>query len=126
MTWWGGEIRGLVAGNQSIYLNQVPLQNSDGTLNFSGVTVETRPGTQDQGYIAGFPSVENEVSVNVELRGGEPVVRTVSGPDLSAVRIRLAVPALQEVDEENGDRKGYSITYAVDLSVDGGAFDRAY
>lgn len=117
-----GEIRGLVAGNQSIYLNQVPLQNSDGTLNFSGVTVETRPGTQDQGYIAGFPSVENEVSVNVELRGGEPVVRTVSGPDLSAVRIRLAVPALQEVDEENGDRKGYSITYAVDLSVDGGAF----
>lgn len=117
-----GEIRGLVAGNQSIYLNQVPLQNSDGTLNFSGVTVETRSGTQNQGYIAGFPSVENEVSVNVELRGGEPVVRTVSGPDLSAVRIRLAVPALQEVDEENGDRKGYSITYAVDLSVDGGAF----
>jgi len=117
-----GEIRGLVAGNQSIYLNQVPVQNSDGTLNFSGVTVETRSGAQDQSYIPGFPSVENEVAVNVELRGGEPVVRTVSGPDLSAVRIRLAVPALQEVDGENGDRKGYSITYAVDLSVDGGAF----
>lgn len=117
-----GEIRGLVAGNQSIYLNQVPIQNPDGTLNFSGVTVETRSGTQDQSYIPGFPSVENEVAVNVELRGGEPVVRTVSGPDLSAVRIRLAVPALQEVDGENGDRKGYSITYAVDLAVDGGAF----
>lgn len=117
-----GEIRGLVAGNQSIYLNEVPIQNPDGTLNFSGVTVETRSGTQDQSYIPGFPSVENEVAVNVELRGGEPVVRTVSGPDLSAVRIRLAVPALQEVDGENGDRKGYSITYAVDLAVDGGAF----
>ncbi|PJO53745.1 host specificity protein J [Stenotrophomonas lactitubi] len=117
-----GEIRGLVAGNQSIYLNQVPIQNPDGTANFSGVTVETRSGTQDQSYIPGFPSVENEVAVNVELRGGEPVVRTVSGPDLSAVRIRLAVPALQEVDGENGDRKGYSITYAVDLAVDGGAF----
>lgn len=117
-----GEIRGLVAGNQSIYLNEVPIQNPDGTLNFSGVTVETRSGTQDQSYIPGFPSVENEVAVNVELRGGEPVVRTVSGPDLSAVRIRLAVPALQEVDGENGDRKGCSITYAVDLAVDGGAF----
>lgn len=117
-----GEIRGLVAGNQSIYLNEVPIQNPDGTLNFSGVTVETRSGTQDQSYIPGFPSVENEVAVNVELRGGEPVVRTVSGPDLSAVRIRLAVPALQEVDGENGDRKGYSITYAVDLAVDGAAF----
>ncbi len=117
-----GEIRGLVAGNQSIYLNQVPIQNPDGGLNFAGVSVDTRSGTQDQDYIPGFPSVENEVSVNVELRSDQPVVRTVSGSDLSAVRIRLAVPALQEVDSENADRKGYSISYAVDLSVDGGAY----
>ncbi|WP_238380102.1 host specificity protein J [Stenotrophomonas maltophilia] len=117
-----GEIRGLVAGNQSIYLNQVPIQNPDGGLNFAGVTVDTRSGTQDQEYIPGFPSVENEISVNVELRSDQPVVRTVSGSDLSAVRIRLAVPALQKVDEETGDRNGYSISYAVDLSVDGGAY----
>ncbi|WP_329753287.1 host specificity protein J [Stenotrophomonas maltophilia] len=117
-----GEIRGLVAGNQSIYLNQVPIQNPDGGLNFAGVTVDTRSGTQDQEYIPGFPSVENEISVNVELRSDQPVVRTVSGSDLSAVRIRLAVPALQKVDEENGDRNGYSISYAVDVSVDGGAY----
>ncbi|PZS70628.1 host specificity protein J [Stenotrophomonas maltophilia] len=117
-----GEIRGLVAGNQSIYLNQVPIQNPDGGLNFAGVTVDTRSGTQDQDYIPGFPSVENEIAVNVELRSDQPVVRTVSGSDLSAVRIRLAVPALQKVDEENGDRNGYSISYAVDLSVDGGAY----
>ncbi|KUJ02813.1 host specificity protein J [Stenotrophomonas maltophilia] len=117
-----GEIRGLVAGNQSIYLNQVPIQNPDGGWNFAGVTVDTRSGTQDQEYIPGFPSVENEISVNVELRSDQPVVRTVSGSDLSAVRIRLAVPALQKVDEENGDRNGYSISYAVDVSVDGGAY----
>lgn len=118
-----GELRGLVAGNQSIYLNEVPVQNGDGTFNFSGVSVETRSGTQDQEYIQGFPSVENEVSVNVELRSGTPIVRTVSGVDLSAVRIRLAVPALQEVDSENADRKGYSIDYAVDVSTDGGAYN---
>ena len=117
-----GEIRGLVAGNQSIYLNQVPVQNPDGGLNFAGVTVDTRSGTQDQDYIPGFPSVENEIGVNVELRSDQPIVRAVSGPDLSAVRIRLGVPALQKVDEENGDRNGYSISYAVDLSVDGGAY----
>lgn len=117
-----GEIRGLVAGNQSIYLNQVPIQNPDGGLNFAGVTVDARSGTQDQEYIPGFPSVENEIAVNVELRSDQPIVRTVSGSDLSAVRIRLAVPALQRVDEENGDRNGYSISYAVDLSVDGGAY----
>ncbi|WP_329859360.1 host specificity protein J [Stenotrophomonas hibiscicola] len=117
-----GEIRGLVSGNQSIYLNQVPIQNPDGGLNFAGVTVDTRSGTQDQEYIPGFPSVENEIAVNVELRSDQPIVRTVSGADLSAVRIRLAVPALQKVDESNGDRNGYSISYAVDVSVNGGAY----
>lgn len=117
-----GEIRGLVAGRQSIYLDQVPIENPDGTLNFSGVDVQTRSGTQDQEHISGFPSIENEVGVNVELRSDAPVVRTVSGADLSAVRIRFAVPALQKTNTENGDTEGYRIMYAVDLSTDGGPF----
>jgi predicted phage tail protein len=117
-----GELRGLVAGNQSIYLDQVPIQNADGTLNFQGVRVETRSGTQDQEHIAGFPSVENEIAVNVELRSDSPVVRTATGSDLSAVRVRLAVPALQKVDTSNGDTVGYSISYAIDLSTNGGPY----
>ncbi len=117
-----GEIRGLVAGNQSVYLDQVPVQNADGTLNFSGVSIETRSGTQDQEHIAGSPSVENEVAVNVELRSDQPVVRTVSGADLSAVRVRFGVPMLQRANTENGDTEGYSIAYAIDIATDGGAF----
>ena len=117
-----GELRGLVARNQSIYLDQVPIQNADGTLNFQGVRVETRSGTQDQTHIAGFPSVENEIAVNVELRSDSPVVRTATGSDLSAVRVRLAVPALQKVDTSNGDTVGYSISYAIDLSTNGGPY----
>ncbi len=116
-----GEIRGLVAGNQSIYLNEVPIQNSDGTFNFNGVRVETRSGTQDQEYIPGFPSVENEIGVGVELRD-TPVVRAASGQDLSAVRVRFGVPALQRQNTENGDTEGYAVEYAIDLSTDGGAF----
>jgi len=116
-----GEIRGLVAGNQSIYLNEVPIQNSDGSFNFNGVRVETRSGTQDQEYIPGFPSVENEIGVGVELRDA-PVVRAASGQDLSAVRIRFGVPALQRQNTENGDTEGYAVEYAIDLSTDGGAF----
>lgn len=117
-----GELRGLVAGNQSIYLDQVPIQNGDGTLNFQGVRIETRSGTQDQAHIAGFPSVENEIAVNVELRSDSPVVRTATGADLSAVRVRLAVPALQKIDTSNGDTNGYSISYAIDLATNGGPY----
>lgn len=118
-----GEIRGLVDGFKSIYLNGTPLQSADGSYNFQNVSVETRSGTQDQTYIPGFPSVENEVGVEVELRSDAPVVRSVSGSDLSAIRVRLAVPGLQRTDTTNGDTVGYSISYAIDIAVDGGAYN---
>lgn len=117
-----GEIRGLVDGYKSIYLNNTPLQSADGSFNFQNVTVDFRSGTQDQTYIPGFPSVENEVSVGVELRSDSPVVRSVIGSDLSAIRVRLAVPILQKQDTSNGDTVGYSISYAIDLATDGGAY----
>lgn len=112
----------LVDGFKSIYLNGTPLQSSDGSFNFQNVSVETRTGTQDQTYIHGFPSVENEVGVEVELRSDSPVVRTITGSDLSAIRVRLAVTGLQKTDLSNGDTVGYSVAYAVDISVDGGAY----
>lgn len=117
-----GEIGGLVDGFKSIYLNGTPLQSPDGSLNFQNVSVETRSGTQDQTYIPGFPSVENEVGVEIELRSDSPIVRTISGSDLSAIRVRLAVPALQKTDLTNGDTVGYSVSYAIDISTDGGAY----
>lgn len=117
-----GEMRGLVNGYRSVYLQGAPLQNSDGTFNFQNVSIDTRSGTQDQSYIPGFPSVENEVIVGVELRAENPVVRSVSGSDLSAVRVRLSVDALQKVDTSNGDTVGYSVSYAIDVATDGGAY----
>lgn len=118
-------MRGLVNGYRSVYLQGTPLQNSDGTFNFQNVAVETRPGTQDQPYIPGFPSVENEVIVGVELTANTPIVRTVSGSDLSAVRVRVAVDSLQKVDTSNGDTVGYRVDYAIDVATDGGAYTTA-
>ncbi|WP_457319373.1 host specificity protein J [Stenotrophomonas sp. P5_B8] len=114
-----GEIRGLVDGNRSIFLDGVPIEGPGGVLNFQGVRVELRSGTQDQSHIPGFPSVENEIGVGVELRTDTPVVRTVSGSELSAIRVRFGVPTLQKLNTENGDTEGYSVGYAIDLSTDG-------
>jgi len=49
-----GEIVGLKSGDQSIFLENTPLQNPNGTYNFNDVTIITRNGTQNQSYIPGF------------------------------------------------------------------------
>ncbi|MBN7139009.1 host specificity protein J [Lysobacter enzymogenes] len=119
-----GEVQGPPNGNllKSVYLNDTPIQNSDGTMNFDNVRAEWRPGTQHQEHIAGFPAVESEQAVGVELRSGSPVVRTITGADLSAIRYRIGVPQLQKANTQNGDITGYRIEYAVDIATDGGAF----
>ncbi|MRT27648.1 host specificity protein J [Herbaspirillum sp. CAH-3] len=117
------EIEGLVDGARSIALNETPVQNADGTYNFSNLTIDFRPGTQDQDYIPGFPSVESEQSVGVELTSATPWSRGFSNTDLSAVRIRFSIPALSQTDTSNNAIKGYRIEYRVEVSTDGGSFE---
>ncbi|MFP8292775.1 phage tail protein [Pseudomonas aeruginosa] len=106
---------------RGIYLDNTPLMDASGNLNFPNVKWEFRPGSVDQEYIPGIPAVENETSVNVELRSESPWVRSLSNTQLSAVRLRFAWPALQQQDT-NGNIGGYRIEYAVDLATDGGAY----
>ncbi|NEL27570.1 MAG: host specificity protein J, partial [Xanthomonas perforans] len=61
--------------------------------------------------------------VNVELRSDQPVVRSFTNPDLSAIRVRIAVQALQKTNTTNGDIEGYSVGYAIDVATDGSAFN---
>lgn len=118
----GAPIRGLVNGLQSIYFDGTPLQNSDGSLNFQNVTVDTRPGTPDQSFMTGFPAVENEVAVGVALTSDAPWVHQIENTQLTAVRVRFGVPALQRSNQSTGDVTGYRVDYAIDLAAVGGSF----
>ncbi len=117
-----GEFAG-VPSERDIYLDNTPLIDPSGNLNFPNVKWEWRAGAVDQDYIPGIPSVENETTVNVELRSDTPWVRSVTNAQLSAVRLRFAWPALQK-QESSGDVTGYRIEYAVDVSTDGGAYQQ--
>ncbi|MBR7749897.1 host specificity protein [Acinetobacter nosocomialis] len=114
-----GEIEGLANGLQSIYLEETPLQNADGSLNFENVKVDFRNGTNDQEYIEGFPAVENETAIDVELKSETPWVRAFSNLDLDAVRLRLKWGPLRTQNATNGDVSGVTIEYAIDLQIDG-------
>lgn len=117
-----GPIAGLANGLQSIFLDGTPIQNSDGSTNFSNYAVDTRTGTQDQTYMAGFPAVENETAIATPLTSDTPWVHQVQNTQLTAVRIRFGVPALQKSDSSTGNVTGYRVEYAIDLATDGGSY----
>jgi len=118
-----GEIQGLDDGNKSIFLDDTPVQNADGSNNFSGYTVVTRNGTQAQNHIPGdFGSTQVERPVNVEVVNATPVTRTVTGTEVDRLRVTLTIPSLQKV-EDDGDIVGHSVQIKIQIQYDGGGFN---
>ena len=115
-----GEFAGGLTG-KDIYLDGTPLENADGSQNFSGVSWEFRPGTQAQTYIQGIPGTENEISVGTEVSSKTAWTHTFTNTLLSAVRVRLKWPSLMK-QEDDGDVVGNTVKYAIDLQTDGGAW----
>ncbi|WP_407510157.1 TipJ family phage tail tip protein [Acinetobacter baumannii] len=117
-----GPIEGLANGLQSVFLEETPLEGPTGTLNFDNVKTDFRNGTNDQEYIEGFPAVENETAIDVELKSGTPWVKAFNNLDLDAVRVRFKWGPLRTQDATNGDVSGLTIEYAIDLQTDGNSW----
>lgn len=117
-----GEVEGLANGLQSVYLEETPLQNPAGGWNFEDVQADFRHGTNDQTHIEGFPDISSETAINVELKSESPWVRSLTNTDLDAIRLRFKWGPLREQNAKNGDVKGITIQYAIDLQTDGGTW----
>lgn len=117
-----GEIEGLADGLRSIYLNDTPLQNLNGTYNFEDVEVYTRTGTQDQTHIPLTPGVEDEKPVGVPVIVDRPVTQQITDDNVDAVRITISIPALQVIDTSSGDTSGTSIQLQISIQYASGGF----
>ena len=104
-----GEIKGLINGVQSVFLDNTPIQNKDGTWNFSNIEAEGRIGIQDQDILEGFNTSEKEVSVGTQVRKNTPLTRTVSDTKVSRLRLTLGVQSLFQQNDQ-GDTHGASVT----------------
>lgn len=134
-----GQIGGLVNGAQSIFLNNTPAQNADGTWNFtrqipsvngSGATIYApapfsyafRDGQQNQTSIPGFPDVETARNIGTVARHSQAAITVaVTNPNVDAVRLIVAVSALSEQNTTTGDVSGSSVAFSFSVSVNGGA-----
>lgn len=119
-----GEFEGTPT-DRDIYLDNTPIVDASGNVNFPGVKWEWRRGSVEQEYIQGIPAIENETTTNVELRSDNPFVRSLSNTQLSAVRLRFSWPRLASQDDE-GNTNGYRIAYAIDVATDGGSYVEAH
>ncbi|MFO1157282.1 MAG: phage tail protein [Reyranellaceae bacterium] len=128
--WCEGEIRGLVAEDQSIYFNDTPLQNADGTFNFTGISWDTRYGLPwgAQSYMAGFPSSRSVVQVGsglgIKVTHSAPVTVTFTDPSASksAVIVKLSIPALYDQTNNDGSVKTRTAVYNIYLKTGAGSF----
>jgi hypothetical protein len=116
-----GEIAGLKDGFKSIFLDNTPLQNPDGTFNFQNVTVYTREGTQNQDAIPLADAIEDERAVGVTVRNDGPVTRTITDSQTDALRITISVPRLEEITNL-GDTVGQSFRLQIQIQYNGGGF----
>ena len=113
-----GEIRGFANGNdkpwKSVYFDDTPVQNPDGSFNFKGVVGFFQRGTPDQTYIPGFDASERAVPVSVEVKNRAQVVRAVSDELISRLRVTVGVERNYRV-EDNGDTNPAQTTLLVKL-----------
>ena len=109
-----GEIDGLADGMKSVYFDNTPVQNKDGSYNFNNVQLEGRVGGQVQDVIAGFNTSEKEVSVGTQVRKNLPITRTVTDNKVSRLRLTIGVQSLFS-QNENGDTSGTTVELVITI-----------
>lgn len=113
-----GEIKGFAYGNdepwKSVFFDDTPVQNQDGSFNFKGVAGFFLRGTPDQGYIPGFDAVERTVSVGVEVKKSAAAVRAVTDARVSGLRVTVGVERNAHT-QDNGDTLAAQTALVVEL-----------
>lgn len=114
-----GQIEGPLRGLQGVYLNKTPIQNVDGTYNFTGVTIEYTTGTQSQLPLSDFSETQNEIPVSLEVKRDKPIVRTITDKNIDRVRVTVGVSELHS-QTTSGDILRTSVSMAIQIWMGGG------
>jgi predicted phage tail protein len=92
-----------------------------GSYNFNLYNAAFRSGLPQQDPVPGFPMAEAEVAVGVECKPYDAVIRQLSSPNISRVRVMLRFAAMY-MTELDGDVNGTDVSYEIDYQLDGGGW----
>lgn len=121
-----------IAMLKDVYLNNTPIlrstanpsavQASDYNFDTTGGVFEFRTGTQNQTYTQNVGDANQSTTVvNTKVTQAAAVTRSITDPDVNAVRVTIGTPALQ-IFKNNGDVEGAVIQYRIQTSYSGGPF----
>lgn len=113
---------GIVGWTKGIFYDGVPLQNQNGTFNFSNAIVQEVVGDPDQPVLSGFEGAEDPKSVGIEVRHATPIEQFLDNQNADRVRIIMSVPSLQRIDDE-GNISGTSVSFKIEIDNNGGGFE---
>ena len=118
-----GETGGLVDGEKSVFFNNTPLENANGTKNFKDVLVEERTGQSSQSVI-GVNEKSTTTTTNTNfsaIQQASPNIIQLTNTNVDAVKLTIAVPQLQEVTDK-GDINGAEIELKIEVQYSGGSY----
>ena len=118
-----GEIEGLQNGLKGVYLDEIAVQNSNGTYNYEGVEVTERVGTTDQEPLYMFEDgVPSETAVGYELESGVARTIAISNWNGDYLKVKFRVPSLFTTNSATGDILPSTISINIEYALDGGAY----
>ena len=121
-----GEIFGLVDGLKSVYLNDTPVQNANGSYNFTNLQIGTSNGTQlgvsgSAIMLSIAADVRSEVAVVTRVMQATPVVRRIADLNVNAVDVRVSTPRMVQGDNQ-GNQSATSINFIIEVNTNGGGY----
>jgi predicted phage tail protein len=119
-----GEVGGLADQSnklKSVYFNNVPVMNANGTTNFSNISLDERYGLPSQSVMSGYPSASSTYNVGAKVTTGTSVTYTSSTSAPDAMRVTIRFPALF-AQQTNGDTTGTSVSFEIHRRLGAGAF----
>jgi len=110
------------SGLRDIFFNDVPVLNSDGSSNFSGVAVGMTSGTLTQNPIPGFNYSESLTSSGAAILNSAPQIISVSNNGPTSIRLNISMPSMYNQDPSNGNMNGTSVTLSISVNNNGGGW----
>lgn len=104
--------------------------DSGGSYNFEGVSLLFLNGSQDQSVASGGSigidpgtgtPVVSTTQINVEIKKGQPVTRSVTNADVDWVKVVVGTPQLTSQDAKTGDISGTSVSYRIEVQSGAGS-----